>query len=129
MGHPAEKVEAVVHCIQTHRFRKPQDAPQSIEAKCVYDADKLDAIGAVGVARAFAFGAELGQPLWGKVSPEFKAGQQTGELHTARHEFYLKLLRIRDRLYTMTGRQIAAERHRYMVDFFNRMAREVIGEA
>ncbi len=129
MGRPAERVEAVAHCIQAHRYRKPDKAPQSLEAQCVFDADKLDAIGAVGAARAFIYGAELGQPMWGAVSPAFKAGQKTDEQHTAHHEFYHKLIRIRDRLYTRTGRHIAAERHRYMVDFFNRMAREVAGEA
>jgi len=127
MGHPAGRVEAVAHCIRSHRFRRPEESPQTLEAQCLFDADKLDAIGAVGVARAFIYGAELGQPMWGAVSPEFKAGEQTGEVHTAHHEFYHKLIRIRERLYTETGRLLAAERHRYMVDFFNRMAREVAG--
>jgi uncharacterized protein len=128
LGHPPAQAEAVAHCVQTHRFRKPEDAPQTLEARCVFDADKLDAIGAVGVARAFVYGAALGQPLWGKVSPEFKAGQDTDEPYTAHHEFYRKLIRIRDRLYTEAGRRIAADRHRTMVGFFNRMAREVAGE-
>lgn len=131
MGHPAEKIQAVVHCILMHRFRisDPADAPLTLEAQCLYDADKLDAIGAVGVARAFVHGAELGQPMWDQVSPEFKAGAKTGEAHTAHHEYYFKLQRISDRLFTRTGQSIAAERHRFMVDFFDRMAREVEGKA
>jgi uncharacterized protein len=129
LGHPAARVEAVAHCVQAHRFRKPEEAPETLEAQCVFDADKLDAIGAVGVARAFVYGAELGQPLWAEVSAEFKAGRETGEPYTAHHEFYRKLIRIRDRLYTRTGRLIAADRHRVMVDFFDRMALEVAGEA
>ncbi len=137
MGHPQREVEAVVHCIVAHRFRSPGTGaregvdipPQTLEAQCVYDADKLDAIGAVGVARAFVHGAESGQPIWGQVSAEFQAGVQTGEPHTAHHEFHFKLRHIRDRLYTATGRMIASERHRYMAGFFERMAREVAGEA
>jgi uncharacterized protein len=137
LGHPAEEVDAVVHCIRAHRFRSAEPgvgegvgvAPQTLEAQCVYDADKLDAIGAVGVARAFVYGAESGQPIWGQVSAEFKAGVPTGEPHTAHHEFYAKLHHIRDRLYTETGRAIASERHRYMAGFFERMGREVAGEA
>jgi uncharacterized protein len=137
LGHPAGEVDAVVYCILAHRFRSTgpgarggvDAAPQTLEAQCVYDADKLDAIGAVGVARAFVHGAESGQPIWGQVSAEFKAGVPTGEPHTAHHEFYTKLLHIRDRLYTATGRMIASERHRYMVGFFERMALEVAGEA
>jgi uncharacterized protein len=129
LGQPPERVEAVAHCVRAHRFRKPEEAPETLEAECVFDADKLDAIGAVGVARAFVYGAELGQPLWGPVSPEFKARRETGEPYTAHHEFYRKLIRIRDRLYTATGRRLAADRHRTMVDFFNRLAREVAGDA
>lgn len=126
-GVSQQRVEAVAHCVQSHRFRRPKDAPATLEAQCVYDADKLDAIGAVGVARAFAYGAELGQPLWDEVSASFKAGHNTGEPHTAHHEFYRKLVHIRDRLYTRTGRELAAERHRFMVDFYARMAQEVDG--
>jgi len=129
LGQPTARVEAVAHCVETHRFRKPEEGPQTLEAQCVYDADKLDAIGAVGVARAFVYGAEHGQALWGEVSPAFRAGQETGEPHTPHHEFHCKLVHIRDRLYTETGRLIAADRHRTMVDFFDRMAREVAGEA
>lgn len=141
MGHPVERVAAVAHCIRAHRFRRaspavdggvtpgPEHAPQTLEAQCVFDADKLDAIGAVGVARAFAHSSELGQPLWGEVSPEFRAGARTGEPHTTHHEFYHKLLLLRGRMYTPTGRLLAAERHQYLVAFFNRMAREVAGEA
>jgi uncharacterized protein len=129
LGEPPERVEAVAHCVQAHRFRKPEEGPRTLEAECVFDADKLDAIGAVGVARAFVYGAELGQRLWGDVSPEFKVGRDTGEPYTAHHEYYRKLIHIRDRLYTEAGRRIAAARHRAMVDFFERMALEVAGEA
>jgi uncharacterized protein len=131
LGYPAEEVDAVAHCILAHRFRSAGAgvAPQTLEAQCVYDADKLDAIGAVGVARAFVYGAESGQPIWGPVSAEFKADVPTGEPHTAHHEFYAKLRHIRDRLYTQTGRMIASERHRYMAGFFERMGQEVAGEA
>ncbi len=137
MGCATDEVEAVAHCIVAHRFRSREPdriagaavAPRTLEAQCVYDADKLDAIGAVGVARAFVYGAELGQPLWGKVSGQYQADEKTGEIHTAHHEFHVKLRHVRDRLYTRTGRKIAVERHRYMVSFFERMALEVAGEA
>ena len=131
LGHPPHKVDAVVQCICMHRFRgsESDDTPFSLEAQCLFDADKLDAIGAVGVARAFVYGAELGQPMWGRVSAEFKAGAETGEVHTAHHEFYFKLRLVSQRLHTKTGRRMAADRHRFMVAFFERMAREVEGKA
>ena len=119
-------VEQVTHAIAAHRFRNSIE-PRTIEAKVLFDADKLDAIGAVGVARAFAFGATLQQPLWGSVSPDY-VPDQSAEQHTAHHEFHVKLKKIKDRLYTDSGRLLAEERHQYMVDFFARMAAEIRGE-
>jgi uncharacterized protein len=117
-GQPAEFVEAVAHAIETHRFRVNRP-PQTLEAKVLHDADKLDAIGAVGIARAFAYGAHRGQPLW--------AGSNDPE-HTAMKEFVFKLSKIKSRLLTATGRAIAEERHAFMAEFFERMAAEVAGE-
>ena len=57
-GHPADKVEAVAQAIASHRFRSNEVVPQTLEAKVLYDADKLDAIGAIGIARAYALADE-----------------------------------------------------------------------
>lgn len=119
-------VDAVVHAIEAHRFRNNIE-PQTLEAKVLFDADKLDAIGAVGVARAFAYGGHLGQPLWGPVSEGYRPGQNNDEPHTAHHEFHVKLKHIKERLYTSGGRRLAEERHRFMVAFFEQMAAEVEG--
>jgi uncharacterized protein len=125
-GEDAAFVDAVAHAIEAHRFRNAVE-PETVEAKVLFDADKLDAIGAVGVARAFAYGAVLGQPLWGEVSPGYVPGEGD-EPHTAHHEFHVKLLAIKDRLYTESGRRLAEGRHRFMEDFFAQMAAEVDGE-
>jgi uncharacterized protein len=119
-------VEAVVHAIEAHRFRNDIE-PQTVEAKVLFDADKLDAIGAVGVARAFAFGALLGQPLWGSVSESYQPGV-SAEPHTAHHEFHVKLKQIKDRLYTESGRRLAEGRHQFMVAFYQQMEAEVSGD-
>jgi uncharacterized protein len=128
-GWPAERVEAVQHCIRAHRFRGTE-APRTLEAQILFDADKLDVLGAIGAARTVAFAALAGQPLIGVVSKQFKATgeKEPGEPHTPYHEFLFKLSRIKDRLYTPTARGIAAERHEYLAGFFERLAREVTGE-
>lgn len=118
-------IEAVAHCIEAHRFRNAIE-PQTIEAQCLFDADKLDAIGAVGVARSFAYAGGAGMPLWGEVSAGYTPGV-SDDLHTPRHEFEVKLKRIKDRMYTASGKRMAEDRHRFMVAFFERMAREVSG--
>jgi uncharacterized protein len=117
-GQPLEFIEAVAHAIEAHRFRVDRP-PQTLEAKILYDADKLDAIGAVGVARAFAYGGYRGRRLW---APPDADG------HTAMKEFGIKLSKVKGTLFTRTAHAIAEERHAFMVEFFERMAAEVTGE-
>lgn len=124
-GAAADFVGAVAHAIAAHRFRNNIE-PETLEAMVLFDADKLDTIGAVGVARAFAYGGLMGQRLWGEVSVGYQPGGE--EAHTPHHEFQYKLRHMKDRLHTPTGRAIAEERHRYMVAFFERMAAELTGD-
>ena len=102
------------------------------------DADKLDAIGAIGVARAYAYAGAHGTALW-KLPWQAIAGGQEGDAirspdalggdYTPVHEFVYKLDRIPDRLYTATARTIAAERQQFMRAFFDRLDEEAAGEA
>jgi uncharacterized protein len=127
-GHPPEKVEAVAHAIAAHRFRSGP-APETVEARVLYDADKLDAIGAIGVARAFAYGGHEGQRLWSQVPAGYQESAATRGQHTPVHEFHMKLVRIRERLLTDSARRLAAERHAFMLAFFDRLEQEVRGLA
>ncbi len=128
-GAPPDFIAAVQHAIAAHRFRTPPE-PQTIEAQVLFDADKLDAIGAIGIARAYAYGGAHGQRLW--APPEVVRASPlraaiVAEDHTPVHEFIVKLSRIRERLYTATGRAIAEERHRFMATFFQRLEAEIRG--
>lgn len=126
------RVNAVTHAIAAHRFRAGPE-PTTLEAQVLFDADKLDAIGAVGVARAFAYGGAHGQRLWAPVETvdleRWEAEGDDPKSHTPVHEFVVKLSRVKDRLFTPTGRRIAAERHEVMVAFFERLESEVRGKA
>ncbi len=117
-------VDAVAHAIAAHRFRNTI-TPETLEAKVVFDADKLDAIGAIGVARAYAYSGMIRRKLWGEVPPGY-AGDSPD--HTAHHEFVYKLARIQDQMQTETGRALARERHIYMAEFFARLEQEIRGE-
>jgi uncharacterized protein len=125
-GWNRERIEAVQHCIRSHRFRENSETPSTLEAQVLFDADKLDAIGAIGAARAIAYAACAGQPAYAEPSLLFR---RTGKLeenerHSAYHEFLFKLIKLKDRLYTNTARSMAKERHRIMVEFFERLASE-----
>jgi len=120
-----DAIRAVVHCIRTHRFRKGA-VPQTLEARILFDADKLDSIGAVGIGRAFLFAGEIGARLHDKTIDVRKTKPYTRE-DTAYREFLVKLGRVKDRITTREGKRIAAERHRFMAAFFERLNKETDG--
>jgi uncharacterized protein len=134
-GQPEPFIDAVAHAIEAHRFRA-DPAPRTLEAQVVYDADKLDAIGAVGVARVFAYAGERGTVLWRRSWREIAAEggdavlqpRLLGAEYTPVHEFVYKLDRIPDLLHTPTGRAIAEERRAFMRAFFDRLDAEMQGE-
>jgi uncharacterized protein len=122
---PSEKIEKIVHCIETHRFRGNK-IPSSKEGKILFDADKLDSTGAVGIGRAFLFAGETGAKLHNKDIDIHKTLPYT-EDDTAWREFIFKLNKIKDKMLTEEGKRIALERHSFMVDFFDRLNKEVDG--
>lgn len=126
-GWPDERVAAVQHCIRSHRFRDRQEPPATLEARVLFDADKLDAIGAVGVARAIGYAIQAGQPAYARPSAQFlETGElEPGEPHSAYHEYLFKLRRIKDRMLTASGRKLAEERHQVMAEFFERLDQEM----
>ena len=125
-GWPEGSISAVQHCIRAHRFRDDSEPPRTLEARVLFDADKLDAIGAIGVARAVAYAARAGQPAYAPPSEQFLRSGQTiaGEPHSAYHEFHFKLARLKDRLFTPAAREIAEGRHQQLTAFFERLAEE-----
>ncbi|MBW1722085.1 MAG: HD domain-containing protein [Deltaproteobacteria bacterium] len=115
----------ILHCIRTHRFRG-NHAPKTLEAKILFDADKLDAIGAVGVARAFLFAGEVGATLHNPyLDPE--EAEAYSEEDTGYREYKLKLAKIKERMLTREGKRLAQERHAFMEAFFERFLEEVEG--
>jgi uncharacterized protein len=125
------RIAAVEHCIRAHRFRDDREHPQTLEAQVLFDADKLDAIGAIGAVRAVAYAVLDGQPLFAEPSAQFLATgeREPGEPHTPYHEHLFKLRKLKARMFTPTGRRIAQERHDYLENFFARLRAELRAEA
>lgn len=122
---PEQKAN-ILHCIRSHRFRG-NCRPETLEAKILFDADKLDSIGAIGIARAFQFAGEVGAKFHNpNVSPEETKAYT--EEDTGYREFKLKLSKIKDRMLTAEGRRIARERHAFMETYFDRFFQEYEGE-
>lgn len=122
-GLDRDRAGRVRDCILSHRYRNDHH-PESIEAKILYDADKLDSIGAVGIGRAFLFSGEVGARLH---NPDIDVNltEAYGKEDTAYREYLVKLRFIHDRMLTPEGRRLAEERHRFMVAFFERLQDEV----
>jgi uncharacterized protein len=124
-----ERTAAVQHCIRAHRYRDRSEPPQTLEARILFDADKLDVLGAVGVERVIAYAVLAGEPIYAQPSQRFmQSGEkEPGEPHSAYHEFMYKLRKIKDQLFTNTARALAAERDAYLAAFFERLAAEHLG--
>jgi len=129
-GWSQERIEAVQHCIRAHRFRHNGERPESLEAQCLFDADKLDVLGAVGAARTIAYAVLAGQPVLSLPSQHFlETGEkETGEPHSSYHEYLFKLRKVKDQLFTKTGRAIAQERHLFLERFYEQLIAEYRGE-
>jgi len=121
-----EKIARIVHCIETHRFRGNK-IPLSLEAKILFDADKLDSIGAIGLARAYVFSGEIGAKVHDRNVNIDKTDTYSKD-DTGYREFLVKLRYVKDRMITDEGKRMAIKRHQFMVDFFDVINREVLGE-
>ncbi len=117
--------ENIVHCVRAHRFRE-NHVPETLEAQVLFDADKLDAIGAVGVARAYLFAGEVGARLHNP-DIDVTAAPAYSENDTGYREYLVKLRHIHTRMLTAEGRRLAAERHAFMESFFERFISEIEG--
>ncbi|MFH1146859.1 MAG: HD domain-containing protein [Pseudomonadota bacterium] len=121
-----EFIARVAHCIATHRFRT-ENRPQTLEAKIIFDADKLDSIGAVGIGRSFLFAGEVGAKLHNHKKTDISKTESYSIEDTAYREFNVKLKDVHGRMLTAEGKRLADGRHRFMLDFFERLHQEIEG--
>ena len=131
LGYDDEIISQVTHCIFAHRFRNRKHAG-SLEAKILFDADNLDAIGAIGIARCFAYAGENRLSLYTNnhldldpttISPSL-INYQT---HTPVLEFKSKLLKVKEAMQTDIGKELAESRHQYIVDYLAQFTKEIKG--
>jgi uncharacterized protein len=129
-GWPDNQIHAVQHCIRAHRYRGQEDKPETLEAKVLFDADKLDVLGAIGAARTIAYAALDGEPSYAEPSEQFleTGKKESGEPHSSYHEFLFKLRKVKDRMFTDSGKALAAARHAYLVGFYEELQAEMRGE-
>ena len=115
----------ILHAIRSHRFRSTC-LPKTQEARVLFDADKLDAIGAVGVARAYLFAGEVGARLHNP-DIDVETAEPYSREDTGFREFKVKLSKIKDRILTEEGKKLAEKRHAFMDVFFKHFKEEYEG--
>ena len=128
-GVPGDVIEAVADIVATISFKGAgvTTAMKTLEGQCVQDADRLDAMGAIGIARCFAYGGHAGRAMYDPdVHPTMHA---TAEAYksakgTSLNHLHEKLFLLKDRMNTASGRAMAEERHRYMKEFVDRFLHE-----
>jgi uncharacterized protein len=123
IDYPARWVEPIAACIRDHPFSLGR-TPETIEGRILQDADRLDAIGAIGLARCFAVCGELRRPLYHGDDPFARARPPDDKAFGLDH-FYTKLLRIPERLHTATARSLAGERIAFLQAFLDQLRGEI----
>jgi len=138
LAYPQEKINHIKHCIATHRFRG-RNKPKTKEAKILSDADKLDVLGATGIARSFIITGDVGQKFYSEtpidkyIKENLLGGKHNGRIkdvskHAPNIEFETKFRHIPNQLYTEQAKEIAKQRLKYMKQFFERLKREIYGK-
>lgn len=127
-------IDHVVKIMENMSFRSGYDQPAFIspELQVVQDADRLDAIGAIGIARAFHFGGYKNREIYDPgIPPDLNMTKETYKKNTAPtiNHFYEKLLLLKDKMNTATGKKIAEERHVFMEKYLQQFYTEWNGEA
>ena len=126
LGFPEELISAVCHAVKTHSY-SANITPQTLEAEVVQDADRMEALGAIGIARCFYTGGKLGQKLF---DPEDPMGENR-ELNDRQYSldnFEIKLLRIQDTMKTEPGKKMAARHSQFLAEFRKQICRELAGD-
>ncbi len=134
IGYQQKLIDDIKHCITTHRYRT-NNTPKTIEAKILFDADKLDAIGAIGIARNFMMAGQCGQRINPQYTEESIKSNTTNNgrikdvtKHSPIIEYERKLKKVTSKLFTKKGNDIGQDRLEHMEKYFSRLYFEMAGE-
>ncbi|NQU82510.1 MAG: HD domain-containing protein [Parcubacteria group bacterium] len=137
LNYPEDKIQHIQDCILSHRYRN-EHKPKTKEAQLIFDADKIDALGAIGLARTFAWIGRNNAFIYKKVNTEEYINENLGgkidgrikdkTKHSAQINYETKVKHIVNLLHTKKGKEIGTERTKFFKDFLNRMEKEIRGE-
>lgn len=123
IAYPAAYLQPISHAIEAHSYTAGIE-PRTREAQVVQDADRLDAIGAIGIARSLMLGGAMGKPLYDPLEP-FAVHRQLDDTRNVIDHFYIKLLRLAGTMTTTSGRMEAERRTAFMREYLAQLRREI----
>jgi uncharacterized protein len=123
-GYPQDKIDKISYCIRTHSYSK-RLVPLTIEGKILQDADRLDALGAIGIARTFSVGGSENRTFYNPSDPFWKSKRELNDREWTLDHFQTKLRKLKKSMYTKTAREIAKERAKFMELFIRQLKKEI----
>ena len=123
-GYSQYQITRICYCIRVHSYTK-RVVPASLEARILQDADRLDALGAIGIARTFSVGGSENRTLYNPNDPFCRLNRNLDDKQWTLDHFQTKLLKLEGSMHTKTAKKIARERTRFMILFMRQMQKEI----
>ncbi len=123
-NYPQDKINQICDCIRAHSYSK-RLIPRSLEGKILQDADRLDALGAIGIARTFSIGGSENRKFYNADDPFYRSDRNLDDIQWTLDHFQRKLLKLEDSMHTKTAKKIAQERTRFMILFIRKLQKEI----
>ncbi len=122
---PQDQINQICYCIRAHSYSK-RVVPVSLEGRILQDADRLDALGAIGIARTFSVGGSENRTFYNPNDPFCRSNRELDDMQWTLDHFQTKLLKLEDFMHTQTAKKIAKERTRFMMLFIRQLQKEII---
>ena len=123
-GYSQDKINTISYCIRTHSYSK-RLVPASLEGRILQNADRPDALGAIGIARTFSFGGSKKRTFYNADDPFCGSSREMEDKKWTLDHFHIKLLKLKDFMHTRTAKRIAQEHTRFMILFIRQLQREI----
>jgi uncharacterized protein len=123
--YPIEKIEKVADTIRTHSYSKKL-TPSTLEGKILQDADRLDAIGAIGIARTFSVGGSENRSLYNPADPFCESERRLDDTQWTLDHMKKKLMTLKNSMHTKTAKKLAEQRTEFMELFLNQLRKELV---
>ena len=123
-GYPQNIIDSISYCIRVHSYSK-QLVPATLEGRILQDADRLDALGAIGIARMFSVSGSEKRTFYRADDPFCRSSREPNDSQWTLDHFHTKLLKLKDLMHTKTGKRIAEQRTKFMLLFIRQMEKEI----